>query len=51
MSTSTLSKPSAVSHPVVSREEWLEARRILLAKEKAFTRAQEDMSDGARCPG
>ena len=41
MSTSTLSKPSAVSHPVVSREEWLEARRILLAKEKALTKSRD----------
>jgi predicted dithiol-disulfide oxidoreductase (DUF899 family) len=31
-------------HPVVSHEEWLEARRELLEKEKAFTRAGEDMS-------
>lgn len=41
MSTTPLSSPSAVSHPVVSREEWLEARRILLAKEKALTRSRD----------
>ena len=32
------------NHPVVSHEEWLEARRALLAKEKAFTRECEAMS-------
>ena len=31
-------------HPVVSHEEWLEARRVLLEKEKAFTRQGEAMS-------
>jgi predicted dithiol-disulfide oxidoreductase (DUF899 family) len=41
MSTSTVSNQAAVSHPVVSREEWLEARRILLAKEKALTKSRD----------
>jgi predicted dithiol-disulfide oxidoreductase (DUF899 family) len=31
-------------HPVVSREEWLAARKQLLAKEKAFTRQRDDLS-------
>jgi predicted dithiol-disulfide oxidoreductase (DUF899 family) len=31
-------------HPVVSHAEWLAARRVLLAKEKAFTRLSEEMS-------
>lgn len=31
-------------HPVVSHEEWLAARRELLAKEKAFTRLSDEMS-------
>ena len=29
---------------VVSREEWLAARRELLAEEKAFTRARDALS-------
>src|SRR5215468_8365796 len=33
------------NHPVVgSHDEWLEARRALLEKEKAFTRQCEEMS-------
>jgi predicted dithiol-disulfide oxidoreductase (DUF899 family) len=32
------------SHPVVSHEEWLAARRTLLEKEKAFTRQCDEMS-------
>jgi predicted dithiol-disulfide oxidoreductase (DUF899 family) len=35
---------SLKNHPVVSREEWLAARRALLEKEKAFTRQGEEMS-------
>lgn len=31
-------------HQVVSRNEWLDARRGLLAKEKAFTRARDALS-------
>jgi predicted dithiol-disulfide oxidoreductase (DUF899 family) len=31
-------------HPVVSREAWLEARKALLAKEKAFTRQRDVLS-------
>jgi len=30
-----------MAHPVVSREEWLEARRALLAEEKRFTRERD----------
>jgi predicted dithiol-disulfide oxidoreductase (DUF899 family) len=29
---------------IVSREEWLAARKLLLAKEKEFTKAQDEMS-------
>jgi predicted dithiol-disulfide oxidoreductase (DUF899 family) len=29
---------------IVSREEWLAARKVLLAKEKEFTKAQDEMS-------
>ena len=32
------------NHPVVSREEWLAARKALLAKEKEFTRLRDDLS-------
>ena len=31
-------------HAVVSREEWLEARKALLAKEKEFTRQRDEMT-------
>jgi predicted dithiol-disulfide oxidoreductase (DUF899 family) len=31
-------------HEIASRDEWLKARVALLAKEKAFTKAQEEMS-------
>jgi predicted dithiol-disulfide oxidoreductase (DUF899 family) len=31
-------------HRVVSREEWLAARRELLAKEKEFTRLRDQLS-------
>ena len=33
-----------INHPVVSHDEWLEARRALLEEEKAFTRQCDDMS-------
>jgi predicted dithiol-disulfide oxidoreductase (DUF899 family) len=32
------------THPMVSQSEWLEARRALLAKEKAFTRERDALS-------
>jgi len=32
------------NHPVVSHEEWLSARKAFLAKEKAFSRAREDLA-------
>jgi predicted dithiol-disulfide oxidoreductase (DUF899 family) len=35
-------------HPVVSREEWLKARVELLAKEKEFTRARDQLSQQRR---
>ena len=35
-------------HRVVSREEWLAARREHLAKEKAFTRARDELSRDRR---
>jgi predicted dithiol-disulfide oxidoreductase (DUF899 family) len=33
-----------MQHQVVSREEWLAARKALLAKEKEFTRARDRLS-------
>jgi len=33
-----------IDHPVVSHEEWLDARRALLEKEKAFTHQSDEMS-------
>lgn len=35
-------------HPVVSRDEWLAARRALLAKEKEFTKQREALTDARR---
>ena len=32
------------SHKVVSREEWLKARKTHLAKEKQFTRQRDELS-------
>src|SRR5688572_20063516 len=34
----------AVSHEIVSREEWLKARKALLAKEKELTRQRDELS-------
>lgn len=33
-----------VNHEVVSPEQWIEARKVLLAKEKAFTRQRDELS-------
>ena len=33
-----------MQHPVVSPQDWLTARRALLAKEKEFTRARDELS-------
>jgi predicted dithiol-disulfide oxidoreductase (DUF899 family) len=33
-----------VSHPIVSKEQWLEARKAHLAKEKEFTRRRDEIS-------
>ena len=38
----------AARPPVVSREDWLKARRTLLAKEKAFTRARDALNADRR---
>src|SRR6516164_5009376 len=31
-------------HAITTREEWLQARQVLLAEEKAFTRARDTLS-------
>ena len=36
------------NHPVVSHEQWLAARTALLAKEKAFTHARDDLTRARR---
>ena len=33
-----------MEHPIVSREEWLEARKALLAREKEWTRLRDQLS-------
>jgi predicted dithiol-disulfide oxidoreductase (DUF899 family) len=35
-------------HAVVSEEQWIEARRVLLAEEKAFTRERDRLSEKRR---
>jgi predicted dithiol-disulfide oxidoreductase (DUF899 family) len=35
---------TAVKHEVISNEQWIEARKALLAKEKEFTRQRDDLS-------
>ena len=35
-------------HAVVSHSQWLDARKALLAKEKAFTRARDALSGAAQ---
>jgi predicted dithiol-disulfide oxidoreductase (DUF899 family) len=35
-------------HKIVSRAEWIEARRRLLAQEKAFTRQRDELSEARR---
>jgi len=39
-----MSHDELTNHPVVSHDEWLAARRALLAKEKAFTLQGDEMS-------
>ena len=38
------------AHKTVSREQWLEARRALLAKEKAHLRAHDELARQRRGP-
>ena len=36
------------THQVVSREQWVEARRVLLAKEKQLTRQRDEIARSRR---
>ena len=39
-------------HPIVSRQQWIAARKTHLDHEKEFTRARDRLSESARrCPG
>ena len=42
------SQAQATRHKVVTREQWLEARKALLAKEKALTRQRDALSTQRR---
>lgn len=43
MNTETPSIEDLSIHPVISRDEWLEARKALLKKEKEFTRQKDQL--------
>ncbi len=43
-----MSQSPLSNHPVASASEWLEARRALLAKEKAFSRLREQLAEERR---
>jgi len=32
------------THPIVSKDDWLAARRVLLGKEKAASKAREELT-------
>jgi len=38
-------------HKIVSRDEWIAARKAHLAREKEFTRARDRLSEERRAPG
>ena len=45
METKTIAPESGINdHAVVSHEEWLAARKELLAKEKEFTQLRDELS-------
>ena len=51
MSTTTIEKTSTselANHPVVSREQWLAARKELLAREREHTHARDRLSEERR---
>jgi predicted dithiol-disulfide oxidoreductase (DUF899 family) len=39
-----MARDHLATHPVVSHEQWISARTALLAKEKAFTRARDELN-------
>jgi predicted dithiol-disulfide oxidoreductase (DUF899 family) len=49
MNTTTSEGRKSISdHPVVSREEWVNARKELLKKEKEFTRLRDQLNAESR---
>jgi predicted dithiol-disulfide oxidoreductase (DUF899 family) len=49
MNTTTSEGRKSISdHPIVSREEWVEARKELLKKEKEFTRLRDQLNAESR---
>mmetsp|Transcript_26137 Transcript_26137/g.104597 ORF Transcript_26137/g.104597 Transcript_26137/m.104597 type:complete len:105 (+) Transcript_26137:69-383(+) len=48
MAAEAKSVSAAAARPVVPRAAWLEARTALLAKEKAFTKARDELSKERR---
>src|ERR1700688_4685741 len=44
----TMGVRMADQHTVVSHDQWLDARKALLAKEKEFTRLREELSQQRR---
>ena len=43
-----MAKASANKHKIVSEQEWLAARKALLAKEKEFTKQRDRLSEARR---
>src|SRR5215471_6950433 len=43
-----MSDASLKQHPIVSRQEWILARKALLEKEKEFTRLRDELSERRR---
>jgi predicted dithiol-disulfide oxidoreductase (DUF899 family) len=37
-----------MQHRIISRDEWIEARKQLLVKEKELTRLRDGLSEGGR---
>jgi hypothetical protein len=44
----TIGETSMTDHQVVTPDEWVEARKHLLAKEKEFTRLRDQLSQARR---
>src|SRR5438105_5054343 len=48
MQTTATTTTGITNHPVVSQNEWIEASRKLLAKEKEFTRMRDELNQARR---